>query len=187
MLRQKGLLAVCRWSQFLAVRGAANKKTIVLNDPEHGTVHLSENEADEYSGPDIEENLTPHTAARPDTGPMERSVNHVTLLGRVGSEPQMRGNDSNPVTVFSLATNSMWKTPNPGPSDPVWTTRTDWHNVAVFKPRLRDQAFNYIVKGTRVHVTGRIVYGEVVDKAGVRRHTTTIAAEDIIYLNRPNN
>ena len=48
----------------MAVRGAANKKTIVLNDPEHGTVHLSENEADEYSGPDIEENLTPHTAGR---------------------------------------------------------------------------------------------------------------------------
>ena len=40
---------------------------------------------------------------------MERSVNHVTLLGRVGSEPQQRGNDSNPVTVFSLATNTMWK------------------------------------------------------------------------------
>ena len=49
----------------MAVRGAANKKTIVLNDPEHGTVHLSENEAGEEYASDIqEENLTPHTAGR---------------------------------------------------------------------------------------------------------------------------
>ena len=42
----------------------------------------------------------------------------------------------------------------------------------------------FIFKGARVHITGRLLYGEVVDKAGVRRTTTTIACDDIIYLMR---
>jgi len=184
MLRQKGLLAVS-WCRF-AFNARGIKKTVVIEDPEHGTIHLSEEEApteDAY----VKENLTPHTTDRPDSGPKERCINSVTLMGRVGRDPQQRGNEKTPVTVFSLATNSMWKNPNPGPSDSTWTTRTDWHNIAVFKPGLRDQAYNYIVKGSRIHVTGKIVYGEVVDKLGVRRHTTTIAADDIIFLNRPQN
>lgn len=166
----------------MPVRGI--KKTATICDKERGTIHLSENESsvgEEYG----EENLTPHKTGRAASGPTERSINQVTLLGRVGGEPQQRGRQEAPVTVFSLATNSTWKNPNPLPHESEWTTRTDWHNIAVFKPKLREQAYNYIVKGCRVHITGRIVYGELTDKQGVRRHTTTIAAEDIVYLSRP--
>merc|ERR1711874_337882 len=135
---------------------------------------MGENDYEEtHIKPDIlEEDLSPHRTARPDTGPMERSINQVNLLGRVGTDPQQRGSGKNP---------------DPGPDESIWTTRTDWHNIAVFKPGLRDQAYNYVVKGTRLHVTGRIIYGEVVDRAGIRRHTTTIAADDIIYLQRPRD
>jgi len=124
-----------------------------------------------------------HTQPKTD-GPSERSINQVTLLGRVGTDPQIRGSEERPVTSFSLATNSVWKTANPGPGDSEWSHRVDWHNVVVFKPGLRESAYNNVHKGARLHITGRLLYGEVVDRAGVRRTTTTIACEDIIYLTR---
>eukprot|EP00092_Neocalanus_flemingeri_P026273 GFUD01028478.1.p1 GENE.GFUD01028478.1~~GFUD01028478.1.p1 ORF type:complete len:225 (-),score=74.51 GFUD01028478.1:93-767(-) len=117
-------------------------------------------------------------------GPSERSINQVVLMGRAGTDPQIRGTEDKPITTFSLATNSTWKTQNPGPGDSEWSSRVDWHNVVVFKPGLRENAYNYVHKGCRVHITGRIIYGEVMDRSGVKRHTTTIACEDIIYLTR---
>ena len=141
-----------------------------------------------------------HTQTKKD-GPTERSINQVILMGRVGADPQIRGTEARPITTFSLATNSVWKTQNPGPGDSEWSNRVDWHNVVVFKPGLRESAYNYVHKvmnsseegyssnsillqGCRVHITGRLMYGELVDKAGVKRFTTSIACEDIIYLSR---
>ena len=69
-----------------------------------------------------------------------------TLLGRVGTDPQIRGSEERPVTSFSLATNSVWKTANPGPGDSEWSHRVDWHNVVVFKPGLRESAYNNVHK-----------------------------------------
>ena len=82
-------------------------------------------------------------------GPSERSINQVTLLGRVGSDPQIRGTEAKPVTSFSLATNAVWKTQNPGPGDSVWSHRVDWHNVVVFKPGMRESTYNNIHKVNR--------------------------------------
>lgn len=114
-------------------------------------------------------------------GSKERSLNSVTLIGRVGSDPQMRGSTGKPVVTFSVATNVSWKT-----DEGFWTHRTDWHNIAVFNKFLRDPAFKYVGKGRRVHIQGRLAYGEIVDKAGIRRHTTSIIADDIIYLDAGN-
>ena len=52
------------------------------------------------------------------------------------------------------------------------------------KARRLSRLFMELLQGARLHITGRLLYGEVVDKAGVRRTTTTIACEDIIYLTR---
>ena len=57
-------------------------------------------------------------------GPAEKGINSVTLMGRVGGEPQIRGTEDKPITTFSLATNLAWQTQD------GWTKRTDWHNVA---------------------------------------------------------
>lgn len=115
-------------------------------------------------------------------GPGEKSINQVTLLGRVGLEPQIRGSEENPVTAFNLATNSSWRNINPRAGDSEWNKRTDWHNVVVFKPGLRELAYNNIVKGSRIHVTGKLMYGEYLDRQGVKRQTTSIVCDDIIFL-----
>ncbi|XP_020782217.1 single-stranded DNA-binding protein, mitochondrial [Boleophthalmus pectinirostris] len=116
---------------------------------------------------------------------LERSINRVQLLGRVGQDPVMRQVEGrNPVTIFSVATNEMWRSGegemNPGSGD--ISQKTTWHRVSVFKPGLRDVAYQYIKKGSRVLVEGKLDYGEYVDKNQVRRQATTIIADNIIFL-----
>ena len=49
--------------------------------------------------------------------------------------------------LISLATNTMWKTVNPGPADEEWSHRTDWHNVAVFKKGYVVVVYKWLVGG----------------------------------------
>jgi len=171
-------------------RVLANRRPLDVDDDSIETISLREAEGSQEYGDEravgdqtFKSRDSLHSQPKTD-GPSERSINQVTLLGRVGTDPQIRGSEERPVTSFSLATNSVWKTANPGPGDSVWSHRVDWHNVVVFKPGLRESAYNNVHKGARLHITGRLLYGEVVDRAGVRRTTTTIACEDIIYLTR---
>ncbi|XP_018552808.1 single-stranded DNA-binding protein, mitochondrial [Lates calcarifer] len=115
---------------------------------------------------------------------LERSINRVQLLGRVGQDPVMRQVEGrNPVTIFSLATNEMWRS---GDGEMTSTgdisQKTTWHRVSVFKPGLRDVAYQYVKKGSRILVEGKLDYGEYVDKNQVRRQATTIIADNIIFL-----
>ncbi|XP_064313434.1 single-stranded DNA-binding protein, mitochondrial [Phalacrocorax carbo] len=116
---------------------------------------------------------------------LERSMNRVQLLGRVGQDPIMRQVDGkNPVTIFSLATNEMWRT---GESDVTQgggdiSQKTTWHRISVFRPGLRDLTYQYVKKGARLYVEGKIDYGEYTDKNNVRRQATTIIADNVIFL-----
>lgn len=116
---------------------------------------------------------------------LERSINRVQLLGRVGQDPVMRQVEGrNPVTIFSLATNEMWRSGdgemNQGSGD--ISQKTTWHRVSIFKPGLRDVAYQYVKKGSRILVEGKLDYGEYVDKNQVRRQATTIIADNIVFL-----
>ncbi|XP_051911895.1 single-stranded DNA-binding protein, mitochondrial [Hippocampus zosterae] len=115
---------------------------------------------------------------------LERSINRVQLLGRVGQEPVMRQVDGrNPVTIFSLATNEMWRSgEGETSSSGDISQKTTWHRVSIFKPGLRDVAYQYVKKGARILVEGKLDYGEYVDKNQVRRQATTIIADNIIFL-----
>ncbi|TKS90572.1 single-stranded DNA-binding protein, mitochondrial [Larimichthys crocea] len=115
---------------------------------------------------------------------LERSINRVQLLGRVGQDPVMRQADGrNPVTIFSMATNEMWRT-GEGETTSAGdiSQKTTWHRVSVFKPGLRDVAYQYVKKGSRILVEGKLDYGEYVDKNQVRRQATTIIADNIVFL-----
>ncbi|VTJ58830.1 Hypothetical predicted protein [Marmota monax] len=80
---------------------------------------------------------------------LERSLNRVQLLGRVGQDPVLRqAEGKNPVTIFSLATNEMWRS---GESEEYQmgdiSQKTTWHRISVFRPGLRDVAYQYVKKG----------------------------------------
>ncbi|KAM6383739.1 single-stranded DNA-binding protein, mitochondrial isoform 2-T2 [Alca torda] len=115
---------------------------------------------------------------------LERSMNRVQLLGRVGQDPIMRQVEGkNPVTIFSLATNEMWRT---GESELNQggdiSQKTTWHRISVFRPGLRDVTYQYVKKGSRIFVEGKIDYGEYTDKNNVRRQATTIIAEGSLMV-----
>lgn len=101
----------------------------------------------------------------------ERSLNRITLIGRAGSNPQLKGTVDHPVVIFSLATNS--------------NSKTEWHRISVFKPNLRNMAENYIKSGNRLFVEGKLSYGHIIDASGNAVPTTSIIAEDIVFLSRP--
>ncbi|XP_043604210.1 single-stranded DNA-binding protein, mitochondrial [Bombus pyrosoma] len=108
---------------------------------------------------------------------IEKTINQVTLLGRAGGNAQKRGNDEHPVVIFSLATHNNYRYSN---GDLM--QRTEWHRICVFKPTLRDTVLNYLKKGQRVYVLGKISYGEFKDDDGTTRSSTSIIADDIIFF-----
>ncbi|XP_043510944.1 single-stranded DNA-binding protein, mitochondrial isoform X2 [Frieseomelitta varia] len=108
---------------------------------------------------------------------LEKTLNRVTLLGRVGGNPQQRGSEEHPVVLFSVATHSNYKNMN---GDLV--QRTDWHKICVFKPNLRETVFTYLQKGQRVLVSGKITYGEFKDEEGTTKTSTSVIADDVIFF-----
>jgi len=110
---------------------------------------------------------------------VEKTMNNVTLLGRVGGDPQKRGTQEHPVVVFSLATHSNYQYDS---GDLL--QKTDWHRICIFKPFLRESVFRYVTKGQRVLVMGRVTYGEVKDEDGKSHVACSIIADDVIFFNK---
>ncbi|XP_071877260.1 mitochondrial single stranded DNA-binding protein [Bombus fervidus] len=108
---------------------------------------------------------------------LEKTINQVTLLGRVGGDAQKRGNEEHPVVIFSLATHSNYRYMNGD-----FVQRTEWHRICVFKPSLRDNVLNYLKKGQRIYVSGKITYGEFKDEDGNTKSSTSIIADDVIFF-----
>lgn len=81
-------------------------------------------------------------------------LNSVTLVGFVGADPEQRTVRSNgsKFTVFSVATQRSWKN-----ADDEWTSKTEWHRVCVFRPRLAEHVAASIKKGAHILVEGTLV------------------------------
>jgi len=60
--------------------------------------------------------------------------------------------------------------------------KTEWHRICVFKPYLMENSMKFAVKGQRVLVQGRLIYGEVKDGEGILRQTSSVVADDVIYF-----
>ncbi|KAK9875893.1 hypothetical protein WA026_009680 [Henosepilachna vigintioctopunctata] len=112
---------------------------------------------------------------------IEKTINSVQLLGRVGADPQRKGSDQHPIAVFSVATHSNYRY-----ESGEFLQRTEWHRVICFKPGLRETILTYLKKGQRVHVTGRITYGEIRGEDGKPKTTTAVAADDVIFFQNSN-
>ncbi|XP_022906297.1 single-stranded DNA-binding protein, mitochondrial [Onthophagus taurus] len=111
---------------------------------------------------------------------VEKTLNAVQLLGRAGGNPQLKGSEQHPMVVFSLATHTNYRY-----ESGEFLQRTEWHRVICFKPGLRDNIMNFLKKGQRVYVNGRITYGEIKGEDGSMKTTTAIQADDIIFFQQP--
>lgn len=101
------------------------------------------------------------------------------LIGNVGREPEVRYVDRDmPVARISLATTERGYTLQNGTTVP---DRTDWHTVILWR-RLAKVVEEYVHKGDKLYIEGRLRYTTYNDKQGVRRTATEIWAENMEML-----
>ena len=104
---------------------------------------------------------------------MSRTINKVELLGRVGTDPEMRYTpNGTAVTKLRLATDRYRKDAE---------NETDWHDVVVWGATA--EAVNqYVGTGQRVYVAGRLVQNSWETEDGQRRHRTEVHASEVVFL-----
>lgn len=111
---------------------------------------------------------------------MASGVNKVILIGRLGSDPEIRyTNNGGAVANFNLATNESW-TDKSGQKQ----ERTEWHRVVVWG-KLGELCGQYLSKGRQAFVEGRLQTRDWTDKEGVKRYTTEVVAQNIQFLGSP--
>ena len=101
---------------------------------------------------------------------MSRGVNKVILVGNLGQKPDMKYTQSNTaVANLSLATSESWKDKDSGDLK----TKTEWHRVVYFG-KLAEIAEQYLDKGSKVYVEGKLQTRKWQDKDGNDRYTTEV-------------
>ena len=103
---------------------------------------------------------------------MAGSLNKVLLIGRLGSDPEVKQmvNGKN-VARLSIATSNTWKDKNTGEKK----EKTEWHRVVIFNEGLVNVVQQYVKKGTQVYIEGQLTTRKWKDeKSGVDRYSTEI-------------
>lgn len=99
---------------------------------------------------------------------MAGDLNQVTLIGRLGKDPEIRSlNNGDKVANFSIATSEQWKT-----KDGEKKEKTEWHNVVVWG-NLVKVVEQYVHKGDKIMVQGKLTT-EKYEKDGIDRYATKI-------------
>lgn len=110
---------------------------------------------------------------------MNNLRNRVTLIGNLGSKPEIITFDSGKkLAKVSIATTDRYRN-NKGES----VEKTYWHRLNIWNG-LADVAEKYTDKGSEIAVEGRIVYSSYKDKEGVERQTTEIEVNELLLLGK---
>lgn len=109
---------------------------------------------------------------------MSRGVNKVILVGTLGQDPEVRYMpQGGAVANISVATNERYKDKNTGEPKEV----TEWHRVVIYQ-RLAEIAGEYLRKGSKVYIEGKLKTRKWQDKDGIERYTTEIIANELQML-----
>ena len=107
---------------------------------------------------------------------MSRSLNKVMLIGNVGSDPDVRATSSGgQVAKVSLATSRQWKDGSGQQKE-----KTEWHRLTFFG-RLVDVVDQWVKKGDRLYVEGRVEYSET-EKDGQKKYWTDVVVNEMVML-----
>ncbi|HSQ83468.1 MAG TPA: single-stranded DNA-binding protein [Desulfobacterales bacterium] len=108
-------------------------------------------------------------------------INKVILVGRLGSDPEVRYTpDGTAVANFSIATSDEWTDKATGEKK----ERTEWHRVVAWR-KLGEICGEYLSKGRQVYVEGKLQTRSW-EKDGVTRYSTEIIASDVQFLGGRN-
>ena len=109
---------------------------------------------------------------------MAKGVNKVIIVGNLGQDPEVRYMpNGNAVANFTVATSESWKDQQGQQQE-----RTEWHRIVVYR-RLAEIAGEYLRKGSKVYLEGRLQTREWVDQQSQqKRYMTEIIANDMQML-----
>lgn len=106
-----------------------------------------------------------------------RGVNKVILIGNVGADPELRYTPGGTaVSNFNMATNESWND-----SGGEKQERTEWHRIVVWG-RLAEICNQYLRKGSKVYIEGRLQTRSWDGQDGQKRYTTEVVARDMQML-----
>ena len=108
---------------------------------------------------------------------MARGVNKVILIGNLGSDPEVKYTPNGaPVANFSLATSESWND-----KDGQRQERTEWHRLVLWS-KLAEIAGQYLKKGAKIYVEGRLQTRSWDDQSGQKRYMTEVVVNDMQML-----
>jgi single-strand DNA-binding protein len=109
---------------------------------------------------------------------MARGINKVILIGNLGQDPEVKFMpNGNAVTNVTVATSESWKDKNTGEQ----VDKTEWHRVVFFR-RLAEIVGEYLKKGSKVYIEGKLQTRKWQDQSGNDRYTTEIVANEMQML-----
>jgi len=107
-----------------------------------------------------------------------RSLNKVLIIGNLGRDPELRYTaNGTAVATMAVATNESWQDKETG----QWQDRTEWHRIVAWG-RTAEVCGEYLSKGRKVFIEGRLQTREWEDKDGNRKWTTEIIVQNMIML-----
>ena len=107
------------------------------------------------------------------------TMNKILIIGNLGSDPEMRYTpNGNPVTSFTVATNRRYTT-----AEGEQREETEWFTVSAWN-RLGETINQYLTKGRRVYVEGRLKSSTWTGNDGETRFRNEITANQILMLDR---
>jgi single-strand DNA-binding protein len=108
---------------------------------------------------------------------MSKELNKVQLTGRLGADPEMRFTpQGHAVTTFRVASNRSWRS-----ADGESHEDTEWFRIVAWN-KLAEICNQYLVKGARVYVEGRLQTRQWQEQDGQARYSTEVIANDMIML-----
>ncbi len=112
---------------------------------------------------------------------MARHLNRVFLIGNLTRDPELRYTPSNTaVAEFGMALNRSYQD-----SDGEWQEETDFVDITVWG-RQAENCSQYIGKGSRIFIEGRLNYDSWETEEGQRRSKLGVTARNVIFLDAPS-
>lgn len=113
---------------------------------------------------------------------MASSLNRAQLIGNLTADPEMRSTTTGQnVCSFSIATNRVWKNAQGEKQE-----QADYHNIVAWG-RLAELCSQFLGKGRKVFVEGRLQTRDWEGQDGVKRYRTEIVADNLVFLDRPRD
>lgn len=107
------------------------------------------------------------------------NLNKAMIIGNLTRDPEIRNTPAGvPVASFSIATNYIWKDQNGQKQE-----KAEFHNIVAWR-KLAEICGQYLRKGSKIYIEGRLQTRDWTGQDGVKRYRTEIIAENMIMLDR---